>query len=248
MQVDVAFVPALLSAPERRVALVVDVLRASSTLVTMFARGLAEVVVAGSLDEARTEAARRPGWLLCGEELSLPPEGFDHGNSPAEYEGLDLSGRRAVFATTNGTRALGRARGCRAALVAAVVNLSAAARAAVDEARRHGCDITVVCSGREYGGRVSLEDVFCAGGLVLEMARATGGEIEPAAAARAAQRVWQSFDGEARAAFEAAQHGRGLVEAGLGGDLDLCARRDRYGVVPRLDAGRPGELRVVPTP
>src|SRR5438067_8213769 len=104
MRISVAFVPALARQAEGSVCIVIDVLRASSTLVTMFDRGCRVVVVTPDVASARAGIAG--DRLLCGEQGGLPPDGFDYGNSPAEFDRLDLADREAVFCTSNGTVAL----------------------------------------------------------------------------------------------------------------------------------------------
>src|SRR5438093_13553874 len=88
----------------RSVCIVVDVLRASSSIVTLLERGARPVIAAGSIEEARSLYQRLPGFILCGERGGFPPAGFDYGNSPAEFFRLDLDGRSAILATSNGTR------------------------------------------------------------------------------------------------------------------------------------------------
>ncbi len=105
MRITVALTPRLLRAPANSAVAVVDVLRASSSLVMMFARGLLRAIVAANLRDARALALRNFS-MLCGEVKSQPPAGFDYGNSPAQFAALSLSGKSAVLMTTNGTRAI----------------------------------------------------------------------------------------------------------------------------------------------
>ena len=235
MLLDVAFLPADVRHPERRVCIVIDALRASSTIATLFARGVAGVVVAGTVDEARALHARLPGALLCGESGGLPPPGFDHGNSPAEFERLELSGRTVVLATSNGTRALALLAGARAVYVGSLLNLSACTHAALETAETSD-GIAVVCAGNELGRSFSLEDTVVAGAFVERISgiAGSGDGAQLSDAATAALRLWRSYADEPRAAFHDAVHGRALVRLGLGPDLDACAQVDRYEVAPRL--------------
>lgn len=241
MRIEVAFTPASLPNPEGKVCIVIDALRATSTLATMFARGLDAAFVAGSLAEARRQAAKRPGWLLCGEKRSLPPAGFDYGNSPKEFSKLDLRGTSAVFTTTNGTRALMRARACSAVFAGSMLNASAVARTAEREAGRRGQTLLIQCAG-DLGGRAfDLEDAFCAGALVdlLTSGRKT---LELNDEAETARRLYQSYGGSAIDAFRQAHHGAGLTRVGLGADVEFCTQRDLYRVVPALERTRGGLL------
>jgi 2-phosphosulfolactate phosphatase len=238
MRLEVAFTPAELAEPAGKVCAVIDVLRATSSIVTMFERGLAELIVAPSIDDARSVAASDDGVLLCGEQGGLAPDGFDFGNSPVAFAEAELAGRRAVMATTNGTAALVRAARGRVAVVCALLNLRATARVLLAEARSPGADIAVVCAGSRKGSNFSLEDAFCAGALVAELLLSADAP-EPWSSAVAAARLYGSYRGSATAAFRQSDHAVGLARLGFGRDLVFCARRDVFEVVPRVET-RPG--------
>lgn len=134
--VDVLLTPAELGGELRvrptDVALVIDVIRATTTLAVLFDRGCARVLVAGDVPGARAFAAAHPGeYLLAGEVGGLPPPGFDFGNSPVEMAAADLSGREVIFCTTNGTRALHACAGAGAILAGSLRNAQAVCRAAL---------------------------------------------------------------------------------------------------------------------
>lgn len=130
------------------VCIVVDVLRASSSIVTLLERGCERLVIAEDVRYARKLHERLPDHLLCGEVGGLPPEGFDYGNSPAEFSRVDLAGKSVILATTNGTRALADcAREASAVLVGCLLNRTAVARAALHLAGEMSADISVVCAG-----------------------------------------------------------------------------------------------------
>jgi 2-phosphosulfolactate phosphatase len=247
MRIEVALVPRLASEVEAKVCVVIDVLRATSTLVVLIERGVRVVVVCGTLAEAR-RTARRTGYLLCGEVNSLPPPDFDYGNSPTEFAGLDLHGQSAVLYTTNGTRALRQVAGARAVLAGALLNRQAAAGAAMAEAADAGSGIAIICAGLEHGRRFSLEDAYTAGALVdslLAQGEAAGLKPCPSDDGLAALRLYHSYRGRALACFRQADHGRSLIDLGLGHDLEFCARTDVSTVVPLLRPSEDGLLRVV---
>ena len=243
MRLEVAFTPKELAEPEGKVCAVIDTLRATSSIVTMFARGLDELLVAPSIEAAREIAAREEGMLLCGEQGGLAPDGFDFGNSPAAFAEAELAGRRAVIATTNGTAALTEAARGRATLVCALLNAGATSRALLAEARTCGADIAVVCAGSGKGTYFSLEDAFCAGALVAELL-ACDDPPEPWSSAVAAARLYKSYEGTAAAAFRESDHGAGLAKLGFGRDLEFCARRDVFDVVPRVEIRPDGTIAV----
>ena len=245
MKVRAAFLPRDLRSTSGHVCVVVDVLRASSTLVTLLQLGAAPVYVAPSADTARALAARlstRP--LLCGEVGSLPPPGFDGGNSPTELATMPLLGRPVVLATSNGTRALDALAAAPAVLVGCFLNASAVATRAVALAGELDTDVALVCTGRGGGQAFAFEDVLGAGLLAHRMqAEPTSNHGVPALddAALAAWRLYQSYGADrapanvAAEGLQDAEHGRELVALGFAADVAYCARVDVTRVVPRLE-------------
>ncbi|MEX2227958.1 MAG: 2-phosphosulfolactate phosphatase [Dehalococcoidia bacterium] len=232
MKLGVALTPRLMREPRRHAVAVVDVLRATSSLVTMFERGLLRALISDSLRDAR-QLALRNFSLLCGEAKMLPIAGFDYGNSPAEFDALSLKGKSAVLWTTNGTKALGAAAESPAVIAAALLNRRAAARRLLEEARTRQLDAMVLCAGLDRGVAFSLEDTVTAGAIV-EAARETDPEVELTDEAWSAYHLWRWYDGDALRAFGQASHGRALLTAGFGGDLRFAAQVDAYEMVPVL--------------
>jgi 2-phosphosulfolactate phosphatase len=228
----VSLVPRLLRDPESHVVAVVDVLRASSSLVTMFEQGLTRALIPDSLRDARSLALRECS-LLCGEAKSVPLAGFDFGNSPSEFAQAPLRGKSAVLWTTNGTRAIGAVAAAPFVIVAAFTNRRAAALRLVREAERRELDIAIVCAGLERGQLFSLEDNVAAGGIV-EAVRQIAKASELADSAIAAEHLWRWYRGEPMRAFKQAAHGRALARMGFDGDLEHAARTDISGAVPVL--------------
>jgi 2-phosphosulfolactate phosphatase len=214
--IDVAF-----TAGEARLAevtVVIDVLRATTTIVQALEAGYEQVLCADSLDRARRLAG--PGRVLAGERRCRRPPGFALGNSPAET--IPPGGRELVLATTNGAPAIVRAGVLSGeVLIACMLNLDAVVAAVA------GHDVLVLCSGTD--GRAALEDTYVAG-LLVE--RLDGPRTDAAHVASAVARGY----GSARDAFDACANARVLVAAGLEEDLDWCARESIVDLVPRLSA------------
>jgi len=220
------------------IAVVIDVLRASTTIITALARGASRVIPVADVGEARRIAATTPGpVVLGGERGGVRIPGFDLGNSPREYSADRMAGRTLVITTTNGTAALHASRGAREILVGAMVNRTAAA----DLVRRlaGGADrVHLVCAGTD--GRVSAEDVLAAG-AILDAAVVDGPDEELDDAARRAldwyRRVATSDDTSARmiAEFRRSPGGSNLIALGMEADLEVAAAIDSSQVVPRLD-------------
>jgi 2-phosphosulfolactate phosphatase len=211
-------------------AVVIDVVRASTTIVAALAGGARAVVPVATPDEARA-LGRRDALgpvLIGGERGGAPPPGFHHGNSPAEYTPDRVRGRTVVFTTTNGTRALlALAGACRVA-VGGFVN----AAAVVTWAEAERGDVLLVCAGER--GRFCLEDAVCAGLLVSRLA-GKGGALTDAA--RAARTLWERYASDLGAMLADAAWAQALVGQGRGADLPLCVALDVHGVVPILRDG-----------
>jgi 2-phosphosulfolactate phosphatase len=239
-RLDVAFTAALLAEPERKLCVVIDVLRLTSAAVTMFGRGLREALIVATPAQARRAAKAHQGMLICGEAGGLP-RGFDYGNSPVEFDQLDLRGRRAVLSTTNGTRAFVRTTGCPVVLAGALLNISAAAEAVLRLAASKRLDMTVLCAGEERGRRFSLEDAFAAGALVDRLI-AVDDSMELEDSAVASLRLFRSYRRNPLLPLHHAANGRALQAFGLENDVRFCAQRDRFDVVPRLHRNGDGSL------
>jgi len=221
MRVHVAFTPAEeVSAP---LGIVVDVLRATSTITQALAHGYERVLCCEEVEHAREVAAAVPGARLAGERRTVRIEGFDFGNSPAELRSRPPA-ETLVLTTTNGTKLLLAAAGrCERVLVGSLLNLSAVAAAA-----READEVVIMCAG--VRGELTVDDAYCAG----RIAEAIGGEHHDSALV--AMRLAQSFD-SALDGLSGSQSARDLHGSGLDADIADCAREsalDAVGVFTQL--------------
>jgi 2-phosphosulfolactate phosphatase len=222
MPVDVAFTPD--AAAPARVGIVVDVLRATSTIAQALASGYERVLCCAEIDEARALRAELPDSLLGGERKAIRVEGFDVGASPREF--LERRAATLILSTTNGTRAiLETAKRCEQVLLGSLLNLAAVARAAASD------DVVVVCAG--FQGGFALDDAYCAGRIVELL----GGERT--GTAMASMLLAQAFT-SAPDGLNARTYG----PSGLEEDIEFCARENVLEVVPRL-AGMQGAAAVI---
>lgn len=232
MRVDVMFGPGAIPPGEwhGRVVVVIDVLRASTTIATALANGARSVIPFESAEEAitRSKSFERGEVLLAGERRSAMIPGFELGNSPREFTREAVDGKTILFTTTNGTAALVSAHGAREALVGAFVNFSAVA-AMLKVAVRSGVDITMLCAGSER--QFALEDAVCAGRFVRALSRRLG-DATITDAARASLALEKKFGADLLALSASSTHGRALAEAGYAEDLPVCAALDSHPVVP----------------
>jgi 2-phosphosulfolactate phosphatase len=242
VQLDVAFTPKLLTAVDRSVCVVVDVLRASTSCVTLFQSGIESIAVAEDPESARRLRDQRFGnALLCGEVGGIPPAGFDYGNSPVEFSRLRLAGRNAVLVTSNGTKALHAVSKAPSVLIGCLRNRAAVARFTARETLQSDSveAILIVCAGNAYGESFSLDDAVTAGAIAEAIAGIIGagpfaGDCTMTDAAQAAVHLYDVYARNPAAAFEEGSHGRLLRKLGFGEDLDYCSTMDVSNCIPYL--------------
>jgi 2-phosphosulfolactate phosphatase len=225
--IDVAFTRAELRAAD--VAVVIDVLRATSTATQALAAGYRQVLCAASIETARS--LRRTGRVLAGERHCLMPPGFDQGNSP--LDAARVHGRDLVLATTNGAPAIvAAAAGARTVLLACLLNEDAviARLRSVD-----GADIQLVCAGTD--GSPALEDTYAAGRICAAL---RGPRTD---AARVAEAVAYAYETPA-GALSAGADAQVLRAAGMSADIVCCARVSQLGCVPEVSRTRAGVANV----
>lgn len=231
---DICFSPELLPLYQLdgKTAVIVDILRATSTIVTALAAGVTEVFPVATLEECRV-LGQQHGCLTAAERDGLPAEGFDLGNSPFGFldENRSVAGRALSISTTNGTLALHRSRAAAAIVVGAFLNLSAVA----DFARREGRDVLVVCAG--WKGHFCLEDTVFAGALAEALQ--ADFDIRSSDAALAGLHLWQQAKPDLAAYLLQSSHVRRLNSLEASKDFDFCLQIDRYAaVLPRWEHDR----------
>lgn len=231
MRLDVLLLPHELPIRPRPelTAVVIDVLRATTSIVVAFQHGCRSVLPVASADEARQ--ARTPGAVLAGEQGGQRIPGFDLGNSPGEFTREAVGGRDVILTTSNGTKALRAVGGGRTVAIGAFRNRGAVG----DWLVARGADSLVVCSGSEGG--FSLEDAVCAGGIVDRVA-GLGGRLDLGDGARACQALWARFGSELSPLLAQTAWANRLLALGLGADLEECAAVDVADVVPLMAGGR----------
>ncbi len=245
---SVHFLPALTCAEELAagVVVVIDVLRASTTITAALAAGASEIVPCLEVEEARQMATRMradatqiAAPVLGGERGGLPIDGFDLGNSPREYTAETVWKRSIVFTTTNGTQAMRLCTAAQRVLIGSFVNYSATLALLTGERPIH-----LLCAGTR--GKVTREDVLFAGALADRIASGAVAEDDLNDEARIARDAWrQSMEGIAMTGKRAnqklvevlrwCQGGRNLMNVGLDRDIADVAEIDRYDFVPELD-------------
>jgi 2-phosphosulfolactate phosphatase len=233
MKIDVYFTPLGIKEEDLagRGVVVIDVLRATTTIVTALANGAKAVVPAASSEEAvrLTANLEKNGILLAGERKALKIEGFQLGNSPREMTPEVVAGKTIFLATTNGTPALVAAQGGAPVLVGAAVNFSALAERARAVFTERG-DLAIVCAGREK--QFALEDAYTAGRLIKAVKKgvppkklALNDAATVALDLTARYKNW-------RDALQLCDAARQLAEVDLAADVAFSAKADRFAAVP----------------
>jgi 2-phosphosulfolactate phosphatase len=226
-----------LATPDRfegAIAVVLDVLRASTTITHALAAGAASVVPCETVDEARRVAATFPpaSVLLGGERGGTRIEGFDLVNSPATYSADVVAGKTVVFTTTNGTRALRHARAARRRLIGCFSNLNGL----LDLLIRESSPVHLLCAGTN--GRISSEDVLCAGALArgfgLATGQATAAFDDQTQIAISLYETCADNPERFRNTLHTSRGGRNLHQLGLDADIDVAASWDVLPIVPEL--------------
>ena len=198
------------------VGIVVDVLRATSTIAQALASGYERVLCCAEIEKARALRESLPDSLVGGERDARRIEGFDVGASPREF--LEAKAETLILSTTNGTQAiLATAARCDEVLLGSLLNLGAVAAAA----RERGEDVVLVCAG--FKGGFALDDAYCAGRIAALL------DGDRTDAAIASELLARSFP-NAHEALLARTYG----PPGLEEDIAFCARENALAVVPRL--------------
>ena len=226
MKIDVTFTPADFQSSlfKEKICVVIDVLRASSSIATALVSGARWIHPVSTPEEAfqYRESVTGP-VLLCGERDGRIIPGFDLGNSPEEY--ANTRGYGLIFCSTNGSKLLIKAVSCKKVLVGGFIN----ATAVVNMLNTLHSDCVFSCAGRE--GVFSLEDAVCAGLLVRRVRQSAAGPVELSDSAIAAEKIYGYYADDPEGMLRTSFHGRYLISLGFAADLVYCAR-ETIGIVP----------------
>ncbi|HLG63428.1 MAG TPA: 2-phosphosulfolactate phosphatase [Ktedonosporobacter sp.] len=232
MRLNVFFTPSELAATNASaddIYIVIDVIRATTSLAVIFDRGARRVFAADTIEQAQEAAAKAPGRLLCGERNASQIPGFDYGNSPVQLAEADLSGRDLIFATTNGTRAFFACPPQSVRLAGCFYNAQAVTTRALALAQERGSNIALVCAG--VGGYFALDDTTCAGYLALEIQRQSP-DIRVRESVHAATTLYQTY--APPRLLDYCVSARAVIKAGLEPDLMLCMTANVSSSVPMV--------------
>lgn len=215
------------------VAIVIDVLRGSSTIIRALKNGAQKIIPADEIEEARTLADEWPTgeYILCAERNGIKVEGFSLGNSPFEYTPEAVAGKDIIYSSTNCSKALLASYDADRVLVGAFNNISAVLNS-IDPLNR----VALVCAGKM--GRFALEDAVCAGMFVNEILKNASTEIALNDASRTAKLLFDYYHRDLLSLLRESSQGHYLIELGAEKDLELAATVDSERIVPELSLNK----------
>lgn len=213
---------------EDHATVVIDVLRATTSIITALVNGCREFVPVATVEEALNKKSLMPDALLGGERQGVKIPGFDLGNSPFDYKHSLVQGKVIITTTTNGTVALTTAEAAARVYLGAFVNAAALCRKLTDE----GKDCVLLCSGNN--GRFSLEDTLCAGLIADRMS----GQMRLGDAAQAALAMYREYSrNDLVKQVSESSHAAFLIKAGFQADIAYCLQPDIHQLVPEFSNG-----------
>jgi 2-phosphosulfolactate phosphatase len=211
------------------VAIVIDILRGSSTVIYALKNGAARIIPVAEIEEAREMADNWPTGelILCAERNAVKVTGFDLGNSPFEYAPEIVDGKNLIYSSTNCSKALLSSYGADRVLIGAFNNISAVL-STIGPASR----VFLVCSGKM--GRFALEDAVCAGMFVNEFLKDTSHSVALNDASRTAKLLFDFHHRDLLSMLKESSHGSYLIHLGAENDLELASQVDSVRIVPEL--------------
>lgn len=231
--VEVCFRPQDAAPPPEAAVVVVDVLRATSTIAVALAAGAAAVRPVPTAEAGLALRAADPDRLLVGEREAHPAPGFDLGNSPAAMLTLAMVGREVLLAVGDAAAAFAAVAGAADVYSLSLLNLEAVAAVLADSPPPGG--LWVVCAGN--GGAPGLDDAYVAGALADRLQGRAPERFAPSERAAAVLWLYRGAPPRPYAALAETAAGRALLRQGYRADVEFCARRDAFAVVPRLRSG-----------
>ncbi len=210
-----------------KTTVVIDVLRATSTIINAIENGAKEMRPIGTIEFALKASGSKV--LLGGERNTNKIEGFNLGNSPIEYSKENVENKSIVFFTTNGSRAIVRAKFSENLLMCSFSNIKAVA----EKLLKINKDITILCAGSE--GMFCLEDTVCAGLLIKEISSITN-DIEISDAGKASKILSETYSDDLHKMLSESEHGKKLVNNGFEDDIAFCSKLNSTDVVPTFNS------------
>lgn len=237
MNIDVFFTPLQVNdelSLQGKTVVVVDVLRASTTIATALKNGARVIIPASSVENAMKYAStlEPDSFLLCGERGGKIIEGFDLGNSPFEYTEEKVKGKTLIYASTNGSIAITKTRYAKYSLIAGFVNVSEV----VKFISENSDSVLILCSGKL--NRFCIEDTVCAGMIIfLLMKGKSKKKFDLSDSASASLKLYKSYNKNLLKMLRESEHGKFLIELGFEDDLKVASDVDSIPILPIYSEG-----------
>jgi 2-phosphosulfolactate phosphatase len=224
-KVEICFSPAIFEcfSNTESVAVVVDVLRATSAICTAFMNGVDKIIPVGTIDEAREY--KNKGYLVAAERDGIVLDFADFGNSPYNFTSEHVSGKTIVYSTTNGTQAIHLASSCHSVVIGAFLNITALTNWLINQNR----DVVILCAG--WKDRFSLEDTILAG-AIAEKLLAHNQYSTICDSTHAALDLWALAKNDIVAYVDKAAQRSRLRKNGLDDVIDYCHTPDLTNIIP----------------
>ncbi|MFC3417774.1 2-phosphosulfolactate phosphatase [Algoriphagus hitonicola] len=225
-KIEVCFSPELIHLHELqgKIVVVVDIFRATTTMVAALANGIEEISTFADLEECRRMKSQ--GFLIGGERNGQTVSGFDLGNSPVAFIKNEYSGQKLAMTTTNGTLAISKSANADEILIGAFPNLSAT----IAYIQKHRKDVLIHCAG--WKGRFNLEDSLYAGALVKSLESSHEADEDGALAMKS---LFEKEGHQLKGYLGQASHAKRLQNHGIEADIDFCLTLDLYDIVGKVE-------------
>ncbi len=210
------------------IAIVIDVLRATSSMVTAVDHGAHKIYPVSRIEDVKKLKTMHPDALLCGEREGVMIPGFDMGNSPLVYTANRIKGKTLLFTTTNGTSAIVKASHAKEVYIASLLNAKAVAEAACDK----DCPIVIIMAGTR--GNFSLDDALAAGAILHHLGK--GHAMDDLSLCCRA--LYQRYQDDLMEGMKLCHHAKILIDLGFGEDVVYCVQESVIDVVPKYKDGR----------
>jgi 2-phosphosulfolactate phosphatase len=221
--------PALfdLYADRKSIVVVVDVLRATSTMCIAFEKGIEKMIPVSTVEEALEYRESNPNYILAAERNGAPVKGFDFGNSPQSYLELDMSGKTVVMTTTNGTKSISIAKKDHDVAIGSLLNLDAISKWLISQER----DVIIFCAG--WKDKFNLEDTLFAGALAQQL---VDSDLYNnfCDATQAAQILWEKGKNDLFGFLDNSSHRKRLANLNIDSDIHFCLKPNQTTKIPVL--------------
>ena len=224
-KVDVCLSPDLIDSFDLtgKIVVVVDILRATSCMVTAIAHGIKGIIPVASVEECKTYQSQ--GMICAAERGGAQVEGFELGNSPFSYMSEELKGKTIAVTTTNGTLAISKSLEAAEIIIGAFLNLSKVSSYLQSQDR----DVVIHCAG--WKGKVNMEDSLFAGGLVSKLSATHEMGCD---APHMVKEYYKSVKDDLFEVVKNSSHAKRLSKMGITKDIKFCVELDQYNVIPVL--------------